>query len=57
MAEFNSSEAAFRNSAEQLAKIMNLDEATPDAWSEQDLAAMLRQQLALGSCVWKAANS
>ena len=26
-------------------KIMSVDEATPDAWNEQDLAAMLRHQL------------
>ena len=45
MAESNSSEGVFRSSAEQLAKIINLDEATPDAWSEEDLAAMLRHQL------------
>ena len=46
MAEFNSSEAVLRSSTGQLAKIMNLDEGTPDAWSEEDLAAMLRHQLA-----------
>ena len=46
MAEFNPSEAVLRSSTGQLAKIMNLDEGTPDAWSEEDLAAMLRHQLA-----------
>jgi hypothetical protein len=51
MANFDSSEAVFRSDARQLSKIMNLDEATPDTWSDQDLAAMLRHQLAapLGS--------
>ena len=44
MATFDSSEAVFPSSTEQLAKLMNLDEATPDAWSEEDLAAMLRHQ-------------
>ena len=46
MANFDSSEAIFRSGSEQLAKIMNLDEATPCEWREQDLAAMLRHQLA-----------
>ncbi len=46
MAEFNSLEAVVRSSTGQLAKIMNLDEGTPDAWSEEDVAAMLRHQLA-----------
>ena len=46
MANFDSSEAVFQSSTEQLAKIMNLDEATPDAWSEEDMPAMLRHQLA-----------
>ena len=42
MATFDSSEAVYRSRTEQLAKLMNLDEATPDAWSDEDLAAMLR---------------
>jgi integrase len=46
MVKFDSSEAVFRSDARQLLKIMNLDEATPDAWNGQDLAAMLRHQLA-----------
>jgi hypothetical protein len=45
MADSDSSQAAFKSSAEQLAKIMNWDEATPDMWNEQDLAAMLRHQM------------
>jgi hypothetical protein len=46
MANTDSSEAVFRSDARQLSKIMNLDEATPDAWTDQDLVAMLRHQLA-----------
>lgn len=45
MAESDSSQAVFKSSAAQLAKIMNLDETTPEAWNDQDLAAMLRHQM------------
>jgi hypothetical protein len=45
MADSDSSQAVFKSSAAQLAKIMSLDETTPDVWSEQDLAAMLRHQM------------
>ena len=46
MANFDSSAAVFRSDAQQLSQIMSWDEATPDAWNDQDLAAMLRHQLA-----------
>ena len=46
MAEPDSSQAVLKSSPAQLAKIMNLDETTPDAWTDQDLAAMLRHQMA-----------
>jgi hypothetical protein len=45
MAESDSSQAVFKSSAAQLAKIMNLDETTPDVWNDRDLAAMLRHQM------------
>jgi len=45
MANTDSSQAVFKSSAEQLAKIMNLDEATPNGWDERDLAAMVRHQM------------
>ncbi len=46
MVEPDSSQAVFKSSPAQLAKIMNLDETTPDVWNDQDLAAMLRHQMA-----------
>ena len=45
MADSDSSQAVFKSSARQLAKIMNLDETTPEVWSDQDLAAMFRHQM------------
>ncbi len=45
MVESESSQAVFKSSAAQLAKIMNLDETTPDVWNDQDLAAMVRHQM------------
>ncbi len=45
MAESDSSRAIFNSSPEQLTKLMNLDETTPDEWNEQDLAAMLCHQM------------
>ena len=45
MANFDSLQAVFKSRAEQLSKIMSLDETTPDAWTEEDLPAMLRHQM------------
>jgi hypothetical protein len=45
MENTDSSEAVSKSSAQQLLQIINLDEATPDLWSERDQAAMLRHQL------------
>jgi hypothetical protein len=45
MANFDSLKAVFTSRAEQLSKIMNLDEAAPNAWAEEDLPAMLRHQM------------
>jgi hypothetical protein len=46
MANFESSKAVFESGAEQLSKLMNWDEASPEHWTEEDLPAMLRHQLA-----------
>ena len=45
MANFDSLQAVFKSRAEQLSKIMSLDETTSDAWTEEDLPAMLRHQM------------
>lgn len=45
MANFDSLQAVFKSRAEQLSRIMNLDETTDDAWAEADLPAMLRHQM------------
>jgi len=46
MAESDSSQAVFKSNAERLARLMKLDETTPDIWSKRDLVAMLRHQMA-----------
>ena len=45
MVKSNASEAVLRSEARRLSRIVNLDEATPDDWSQQDQAAMLRHQM------------
>jgi hypothetical protein len=45
MVKPNAAEAVLRSEARRLSRIVNLDEATPEAWSEQDQAAMLRHQM------------
>ena len=46
MIEFDPSKAVRRSSAAQLSKIMELDPATPEVWTGQDLPAMVRHQFA-----------
>jgi hypothetical protein len=46
MQNVDPAQAVFRSDAEQLSKILSLNESTGDAWTERDLPAMLRHQLA-----------
>jgi len=46
MADLNSSTAVFKSGAKHLLRFLNLDETTPEEWQNEDLAAMVRHQLA-----------